>query len=238
MCALASLLLVALEYPLYFARGAFPSSYDGNAIVEFTVRNSRNIMACVLMDLPILALLVVFFAGFRHLIHCADATLEWLTSVFWGLGLVYVTLTLVADSLQGATVVDALSVPPNATALRGMLESMCLLYGSVALFLMSAFIALGGALVHVTRALPLWSAAAAYVCSVACFAFVPSMFVGHVDITGFYNPAGWGPLALAAGVPLGVWVAITGALMLRHAPSGARAERSGEHPAVPVRSVR
>jgi hypothetical protein len=53
--------------------------------------------------------------------------------------------------------------------------------------------------------------------ALACLAFVPTMFVHHVDLFGFYNPAGWGAEAIANGFPLAVWMIVVGILMLRKA---------------------
>jgi len=41
------------------------------------------------------------------------------------------------------------------------------------------------------------------------------MFVHHVDLYGFYNPAGWGAEAIASCFPLAVWVITVGLLMIR-----------------------
>ena len=50
--------------------------------------------------------------------------------------------------------------------------------------------------------------------ALGCFAFVPSMFVGSPDIMRFYNPAGWGPEAIASGFPLAAWMITIGILMV------------------------
>jgi len=215
VCALASIAVFFIEFPFYLGRGAFPSPAESYRLVEFTARNTRNIMSCVLLDLLILGLLSIFLAGFRHLVLRADPRQEWLATGFFGIGLVYVTLTLVADCLQAGTAVDALTFPSDGVAQRAMLESMYLMYGSVALFLMGLFIALGSWMACASRALPAWTGPVGYGCAAACFAFVPSMFIRHPDPNGFYNPAGWGPTAVAAGLPLAVWMVLSGVLMLR-----------------------
>ena len=46
-------------------------------------------------------------------------------------------------------------------------------------------------------------------------AFVPTMFVHHIDMFGFYNPVGWGAEAIANGFPLAIWMIVVGILMLR-----------------------
>jgi hypothetical protein len=218
-CSLSTIAVFFIEFPLYLIRGAFPSITESSRLVEFTARNATNIMTCLLLDLVILTLFMVFAAGFRHLIRQADAQLEWLATLFFGVALVYVTLTLIADSLQAATVVDALTIPANPIIVRAMMESMYLMYGSVALFLMAVMMAIAGFSTIAGNALPKWAAWVGFVCALACLAFVPSMFVGHPDPTAFYNPAGWGPLAIAAGFPLAAWMIVVGFLMIRKSRS-------------------
>jgi len=215
ICALATQAFFFIEFPFYLVRGAFPGVTASTQLTDFTARNATNIMTCVFLDFVILTFVMIFIAGLRHLIRQADPRQEWLGTLVFGVGLVYVTLTLVADSLQAATVVDARTVPADATIIRTMMESMFLMYGSVALFLMAVLMAVASYATVAGRALPAWSGWVGYGCALACLAFVPSMFVGHPDVTGFYNPAGWGPLAIADGLPLALWMIVVGILMIR-----------------------
>jgi hypothetical protein len=80
---------------------------------------------------------------------------------------------------------------------------------------MAVLMALAGYAGVASRALPRWSAWVGYVCALGCLAFVPSMFVGSPDLMHFYNPAGWGPEAIASGFPLAVWMITIGILMVR-----------------------
>jgi hypothetical protein len=215
VCSLASIAAFFIEFPFYLVRGSFPPVSNAVWQIEFAARNATNIMTCILLDLVILTLIMVFAAGFRHLIRQADPRHEWLATLFFGVVLVYVILTLVADSLQGATAIDALTPPANGIVIRAMFESMLLMYGSIALWLMALFMALAGYATLATGALPKWSGWVAYLCALTCLAFVPSMFVHHVDLLGFYNPAGLGPEAFASGFPLATWMVVAGILMLR-----------------------
>ncbi len=215
ICSLVSIAVFFIEFPFYFVRGEFPGVAEPLKLVAFTAHNATNIMCCVFLDLIILTLILAFAAGFRHLVRKTDPQQEWLATLFFGVVLVYVTLTLVADSLQAATVVDALTSPGDPTVIRAMFESMLLMYGAVALFLMAVFMAIAGYAVLATRALPRWSGWFAHACAFACLVFVPSMFVKHVDLMGFYNPAGLGPEAFANGFPLAAWMIALGILMLR-----------------------
>jgi hypothetical protein len=93
ICSLTAIAVFFNECPLYIVRGAFPSITEPSRLVEFAARNATNIITCLLLDLVILTLFLVFVAGFRHLIRQADVRLEWLATLFFGLALVYVTLT-------------------------------------------------------------------------------------------------------------------------------------------------
>ena len=215
-CALASIVIFFIEFPLYFVRVVpFSSMAESSKFPAYAFKNGTNIMACVLLDLFILSSIMIFSAGLRHLIRQADRRQEWLGTLFFGIVLVYVTLTLVADSLQGSQVVDALTVPGDPTVIRSLMESLFLMYGSVALFLMAFLMAVATYATLASNALPKWSAWVGYSCTLACFIFVPSMFVRHIDMFGFYNPAGLGPEAFASGFPLAVWMITVGILMIR-----------------------
>ena len=215
VCGLAAIALFFIEFPFYLVRTGFPGLTDPAKITEFTAIYGTNIMTCVFLDFLILTMVMIFLAGFRQLIRHANERYEWLGTLVFGVGLVYVTLTFVADSLQASTVIDARTIPGNGVIIRAMLESTFLMYGSVALFLMAALMALAGYAGVASCALPRWSAWVGYVCAIGCLAFVPSMFVGSPDLMHFYNPAGWGPEAIASGFPLAVWMITIGILMVR-----------------------
>lgn len=216
VCAVAAIATFSIEFPFYFVRSVkFSSRAESYKFPEYAFRNGTNIMTCVLLDLLILGFFMIFSAGLRHLIRQAAPQQEWLGTLFFGAGLVYVTLTLVADSLQGTQVVDSLTAPGDPTVIRALMESLFLMYGSVALFLMAFFMAVSSYATIAGNALPKWSGWVGYFCALACLVFVPSMFVRHIDMLGFYNPAGLGPEAFAAGFPLAVWMTTVGILMIR-----------------------
>ena len=213
--ALACIATFFIEFPFYLVRTPFPGLAASDKLADFSARNGTNIMCCVFLDLIILTLIMIFFAGVRHLIRQTNPQHEWLASLFYGVGLVFVALTFVADSLQASTAIDALNPPGDGVIIRTMWESTLLMYGSVALWLIALFMAILSYVTLLSGALPKWSAWVGYACALACLAFVPTMFVHHVDIFGFYNPAGWGAEAIANGFPLAVWMIVIGILLLR-----------------------
>ena len=214
ICSLAAQAFFFIEFPFYVVRTGSPIVTDAAKLTDYTARNDMNIMACAFLDFIILTLIIIFLAGFRHLILKADSQQEWLGTIVFGVGLVYVALTLVADLLQAATVLDARTVPADGVVIRAMTESIYLMYGSAALVLMAVFIAVGGYAGVASRTLPAWSGWVAYLCALSCLVFVPSMFVGSPDFTRFYNPIGWGSI-IAECLPLTVWMIMVGILMIR-----------------------
>ncbi len=213
--ALAGFATVFIEFPFYLVRSLFPGLAASDKLADFAARNATNIMSCVFLDLIFLTLIMVFFAGVRHLIRQANPQHEWLASLFYGVGLVYVTLTFVADSLQASIVIDAFNAPADGVIIRAMLESTLLLYGSIALWLMALFMAILSYVTLLSGALPRWSAWVGYACALVCLAFVPTMFVHHVDMFGLYNPACLAAQAFASCFPLVTWMIVVGILMLR-----------------------
>ena len=213
--ALACIATFFIEFPFYLVRSPFPGLAASSKFPDFAARNATNIMSCIFLDLIILTLIMVFFAGVRHLIRQANPQHEWLASLFYGVGLVYVTLTFVADSLQASIVIDAFDPPADGVIMRAMTESTLLLYGSIALWLMALFMAILSYATQLSGVLPKWSAWVGYACALVCLAFVPTMFVHHVDFFGLYNPACLGAQAFANGFPLAAWMIVVGILMIR-----------------------
>jgi len=202
-CTLVSIGVFFIEFPMYFLRGPFPSMAEPFKLGDFAARNATNIMTCVLFDLVILSLILVFLAGFRHLIRQTQPQQEWLGTLAFGVGVVYTTLTLIADSLQGATVLDALAGNADSSAIRAMMESMYLMYGSVALFLMALLMAVAGYATVASRALPKWSGWVGYACAVVLSRICPV----HVRRQGrshrLLQPCWLGSHWCCGGVPAG-----------------------------------
>ncbi len=213
--ALACIATFFIEFPFYLVRSPWPGLAASDKLGDFAARNGTNVMCCVFLDLIILTLFMIFLAGVRHLICQTNPQHEWLASLFFGVGLVFVALTFVADSLQGATAVDGFNPPADGVIVRAMTESTILMYGAVALWLLALLMAILSYVTLADSALPRWSAWLGYGCAFACLAFVPAMFVRHVDMLGFYNPAGLGVEAFANGFPLAAWMIAIGILLLR-----------------------
>ena len=214
-CGLAIIVLTLVEFPTYFLRGPMPPLTDTIKLSNFIAKNTGNVLTVVLLDMLIYCGFLVFLAGFRHLIRQARPESEWLGTLVFGVGLVYTTLTLVADSLEGASALDAIAGKADPSAIRALTEGQFLMFGSVALILIALLLFSAGYAIVASGALPKWNGWVGYAGAALCLVFIPSMFAGAPDLNGFYNPAGWGPVGVVATFPLLTWAVIVSIMMIR-----------------------
>jgi hypothetical protein len=80
----ATFVLVLAEFPLYISRGPTPLLQDTTKYANFMTKNSGNVLTCVVLDMLIFVGILVFLAGFRHLIRQARADYEWLATLVFG----------------------------------------------------------------------------------------------------------------------------------------------------------
>ena len=214
-CGLAVMVLTLVEFPTYFLRGPMPPVSDTIKWSNFIARNTGNVLTVVLLDMLIYCGFLVFLAGFRHLIRQARPEHEWLGTLVFGVGLAYTTLTLVADSLEGASALDAVAGKADPSAIRALTEGQFLMFGSVALILIALLLVSAGYAIVASGALPKWGGWVGYAGAVLCLGFIPSMFAGAPDPAGFYNPVGWGPTGVVATFPLLIWAVVVSIMMIR-----------------------
>ena len=166
-----------------------------------------------LLDMFIFVFLMVFMAGFRQVIIQKRPELEWLATLFFGIGMVYSALTLVSDSITGGVGLDTIGGNPDPNVIRALTESTILMFGSVGLILIAAMLFLAGYLTFTSAALPKWTGWVAIIAAVLNLAFIPSMYFGN-NPQGFYTASGWGP-AVGATFPFLLWILVASIVMVR-----------------------
>ena len=92
-CGLAAIILFLVEFPIYFLRGPVPLLADTNKLSDYIAKNTGNVLTVVLLHVLIYCGFLVFLAGFRYLIRQARPEYEWLSTLVFGVGPVYTTLT-------------------------------------------------------------------------------------------------------------------------------------------------
>jgi hypothetical protein len=210
----AAVVLWLSQFPLYMM-GSPPSVYDGAAFGQhlFSIKNIA--FTRILLDQGVYVAMMVFAAGFRHLIRQARPDKEWVGTLVFGAALVWLAVTLVADGLEGGAVLDALSGKADASAVRGLIEGTLLIYnGSTAFAMTGMFLAAAGYATFATGVLPKWTGWVAYVGAALCVMCIPAMDFDAFNNRGFYNAGGWGP-AIIANFPPSIWFLIASILMIR-----------------------
>jgi hypothetical protein len=112
--ALACMAFFFVEFPFYLVRSPFPGLAESLKLTDFAAHNGTNIMCCVFLYLIILTLIMIFIPGVRHLIRQANH--EWLASLFFDVGLVYVTLTLLPIPSRAPPSSTPSTLPPTASS--------------------------------------------------------------------------------------------------------------------------
>jgi hypothetical protein len=201
-----------VEFPLWFIGGQVPLFSDEANFGSYVARNSTLFLARTFMDLLILLSLTVFLAGFRHLIRQKHDEYEWAASLFFGIGLIYVAVTLVSDSITGGAALDTVGVVADPTVIRALIEETLLMFGSTGITLAGALLATAAFLILATKVLPRWIGWFALVSAIINFAFIPSMFFG-TDPNQFYSETGLS-VAFGSVLPLVIWILLTSILMI------------------------
>ncbi|MCX4692348.1 hypothetical protein [Streptomyces sp. NBC_01408] len=185
VCGIAAGLLAAVGVPLYFVySGAPPAS---------------NVLTRILLNILTCGALLVFLTGLRHLIRSAGAGFDWPASLLFGSGVAYVTVTLVAASIEAGTVLEHPTGTLDPTVDGTLAHANMLLHGSVARLLTAILLTAAGYAILRSGVLPRWTGHLAYAVAVINLAFVPSLFYG-TDAGDFYSAVGWGNTAMTAAL--------------------------------------
>lgn len=212
---LAGVAFLAIEIPLWVFPGNQPPISDAVASAQYLADIRVIALTRVLLDMLMYMSLMVFFAGFRHLIVKTRPEYEWIGTLAFGAGAIWWAVSLVADGLEGGAVLDTLGGKADPTVVRALVEGTLLIYnGSIAFAVTALFMASAGFAILATGVLPRWIGWLAWVSVILCFVAIPSMYAGVVDHTGFYNVAGWGP-AIVANVPPLIWFLSASIAMIR-----------------------
>jgi len=212
---LAGVVLLLCEIPLWIIPGTGPSISDAVGHSQYLANIRVIALTRIFIDMGMYVCLMVFFAGFRHLIKTTRSEYEWVASLAFGAGIVWWAVSLVADGLEGGAVLDTLGGNADPSAVRALVEGTILIYnGSIAFAVTMLFMASAGFAILVTGALPRWIGWLGWISAVLCLVAIPSMYTPVVDSSQFYNAAGWGP-AIVANVPPLIWFLAASIAMIR-----------------------
>ena len=218
IAALAVAVCLATEADTKLTIGARPSLDDSDALVEYVQGSSAQIIVVILADTILMAALIVFLGGFRHLVSSEHPQLDWIGSVMFGAGLVFISVTLVGDALDGGTALDVWDLKPDPSVIRGLIEGHTLMFGSIGAVLLALVSAAGAYLTFASGVVPRWTGVFAALTAASNLVWVPVAF-GGTQPGSFLAAGGWGN-ALLATFPWLVWVVCVGLVAVRGAYPG------------------
>jgi hypothetical protein len=212
---LAASILLLLEIPLWILPGEPPPFHDAAGHASYLAGIRVVALTRVLMDMLMYMSMMVMLAGFRHLVRAVDERCEWLASLTLVAGGVWWAVSLVADGLEGAAVLNTIGGNPDPTIVRALVEGTLLIYnGAIAFAVTALCMGAAGFAILETGALPRWIGMTALVGAGLCLLSLPAMYVQVVDTRHPYNAVGWIP-TIVANIPPLIWMMGTAIAMLR-----------------------
>jgi len=208
----AGFIVFLAALPLYFM-GVGPAAPLEDT-VQFSDLISRTntyiLMRTTLADPLIMTGLLVFLAGFRHLVRQARQDYEWVATLVFGVGLIVIAIDLVADGLEAGSALDTW-VKTDPTAVRALMEGSFPMFGAIGLILSALLLASAGYATLASDVLHGWTGWFAFAAALLNLAAAPSI-LGGTDITGFYTASGYAPFVGQAAML--VWFLVASISMI------------------------
>jgi hypothetical protein len=157
-------------------------------------------------------ILIVFLCGFGLIIRAASPDLAWAATLVLVSGLMWLTFSLVAKSMEAGTVIVS-KVPIESARFGTLAPGQFLLWGSIGRAMMTLFLSASGMAILRGRLMPAWFGRSAWVLALVNLAFVPSIFFGP-DSTHFYSANGWGTTATIPGLVV-CWILVASIILVR-----------------------
>ncbi len=208
-------ILLLLEIPLWIIPGDPGQISDAVAHANYLANIRIIALTRILIDLFMYMSWMILFAGLRHLIIITKKECEWIASLSFGAGIVWWTISLVADGLEGGAILLTLGGNTDPALVKSLVYGTLLIYnGSIAFAITGFFMGVIGYAIITKGILPKWMGWLSWISFFMCIIAIPAMYSGLVDTKGFYNPAGWGPVIIANIPPL-IWVFVVSIGMIR-----------------------
>jgi len=195
---LVASLISLTQLPLYFMYSGAPPQW--------------NVLTRILLSIIGASILIVFLAGFRLVIRAGSPNLEWAATIVLVSGLMWLTFSLVAQSMEAGTVIVS-KVPIDPTIAGVLAPGQFLLFGSIGRAMTTLFLSASGLAVLRGRLMPAWLGRLAWIIALINLAFVPAMFFGP-DAAQFYSAVGWGTTATAPSLVV-CWILIGSIILIR-----------------------
>lgn len=205
---------LVVEVVAKLTMGIRPELDQDEALVAYIERTAPATITVILADTVLMTFLIVFLGSFRQLVVERRPGLDWIASVMFGAGLVFVAVTLVGDAMDGGTALDVSGgLEPDPSSIRALIEGHALMFGSVGAVLLALVSGTAAYLTFLTGAVPRWTGVLAGVTAASNLVWAPAAF-GGTSPENFAAAGGFGN-ALMAIFPWLVWVFCVGVVTVR-----------------------
>ena len=144
MFGVACVLLSWAQFPLWVIGGA-PPFYNSEALARHLYNIRTTAVIRILMDQGIYVSMMIFAAGFRHLVRRVRPESDWLGLLALVSAAVWLAVTLAADGLMGGAVLATLQGTSDVSAALPLVFGTLLIYnGSIAFAITGLFMARSG----------------------------------------------------------------------------------------------
>lgn len=208
------LAFVALQFVvggIYFSFGK-PMSATDITFPTFVARNAQGALAAMVATALAVGCAYVWILGLQGAIKEHDDW-AWNADFTFVVGAIAATLGLLGTGLQTASLIDALSEPPEPGAVRALFEAGAVLIAPVSAVPTAVFIASASCGIRGTSALPRWIGTFGYVAAILVLLTLFTVYFGQ-DPANAFSIVGIGTFTIGI-LPFFLWAAATSVALLR-----------------------
>lgn len=207
-----SLLMVG-EFLVKLSVPTRPALDQSATLVAFMQEAATPTITVIIIDTLLMASLLVFFAALRQLVSRERPHHRWIADLAFAASIVFVAITLVGDSLDAGSAIDAVGHAADASVIRALTEGHIFLFGTIGGVMIAVITTCFAYITLATKVVPPWTGHLAYTVAILNLAIVPTAF-GGTDATNFFSAGGLA-VTLLSTFPFLVWVISIGIVTIR-----------------------
>jgi len=184
------------------------------ALVAFMPHAANATITVIVIDTFLMASLLVFFAALRRLVTKEKPHHAWVADLAFAASVVFVAITLVGDSMDAGSAIDAVGQTADASVIRALTEGHIFLFGIIGGVMTALITACFAYITLATKVVPRWTGHLAYIVAILNLAIIPTAF-GGTDAHNFFSAGGFG-VTLVSTFPFLVWVIAIGIVTIRN----------------------
>jgi hypothetical protein len=205
--------LMVTEFVVRTTMGHRPDLDERQQLAAFIDDTAFQALLVIMIDAFLMTAMIVLLAGFRQIITHTRRDVQWIADLAFGAGLVFVTVTLIGDSMNGGAALDTVGMEPDPSAIRALTEGYTLMFGATGCVLIALVAGASGYVTLLSGALPRWTGWVAIAVAITSVLAVPTMFNGTSTDDPF--SAGGDVVTAFATFPFFAWSVAVGIVTIR-----------------------